>query len=169
MIPVISIVGRNSNVGKTTVVCEVLKELKKRGFRVATIKHDSKGFDIDHPGKDTWKHSQAGADIVIISSPKKYAYMENPLTEYTIDEIVDKIKNVDIIITEGYKNEDKPKIEIFRKGISKEPFELGSNTFAIVTDTKLEYKIPQFQFNEVESLVSLIVRDFKIDNQKGGI
>lgn len=169
MIPVISVIGRNSNVGKTTVVCEVVSLLKTMGLRIATIKHDSKGFDIDHPGKDTWKHAQAGSDIVIISSPKKYAYIEKRQEEYTIDEIISKIKDVDIIITEGFKNEDKPKIEVFRKGISKEPLELGSNTFAIVTDTQLDYNIPQFQFNEIEDLVGLIVKEFKIDNKKGGI
>lgn len=160
MIPVISVVGRNSNVGKTTLVCNLLKELKSKGYRVATIKHDSKGFDIDHPGKDTWKHNQAGADIVIISSPKKFAYMENTTDEYTLDEITKNIGNVDIIITEGYKYEDKPKIEVFRKGITAEPMELGSNTFAIVTDTRLDYEISQFGFNEIEDLAVLIVKEF---------
>jgi len=60
MIPVFSIVANSSKVGKTTVLCDIIRELKSRGYRVCTIKHDVHGFEIDHPGKDTWKHSQAG-------------------------------------------------------------------------------------------------------------
>lgn len=160
MIPVFSIVGRNSNVGKTTVTCNVIKELKSRGYRIATIKHDSKGFEIDHPGKDTWMHAQAGADIVMISSPNKFARIEKTFTEYSLNDIIMTIDNVDIIITEGYKYGDKPKIEVFRKGISLEPLEMDNSTFAIVTDTKLDSEIKQFSFEDTKDLVDLIVSKF---------
>ena len=72
MIPIVSIVGK-SGAGKTTLIEKMIPELKKRGYRVATIKHDVHGFDIDHEGKDSWRHKKAGAHATIISSPWKVA------------------------------------------------------------------------------------------------
>lgn len=160
MIPVFSIVGTNSKIGKTTVLCNIILELKSRGYRVCTIKHDVHGFDIDHPGKDTWKHAQAGADIVAISSPKKMAMIEKVENEYSLDEIINKINNVDIIITEGYKQESKPKLEIFRKGLTNEIYSKDEDLFAIITDTPIEKEVPQFDFSEIKEVVDLIESKF---------
>ena len=76
-IPVISVVGAGSNSGKTTLLEKIIREAKARGWRVATIKHDVHNFEMDQPGKDTWRFAQAGADIVAISSPQKFAFLEN--------------------------------------------------------------------------------------------
>ena len=76
-IPVISIVGGKSNSGKTTLLEKLIREAKRRGWRVATLKHDGHGFEMDQPGKDTWRHAQAGADVVAISSPHKVAILES--------------------------------------------------------------------------------------------
>ncbi|ABR47214.1 molybdopterin-guanine dinucleotide biosynthesis protein B [Alkaliphilus metalliredigens QYMF] len=160
MIPVFSIVGKNSNTGKTTVLCNIIGELKARGYRVATIKHDVHGFDIDHPGKDTWKHGQAGSDIVMISSPEKFAMIEKVQEEYTLDEILEKITNVDIVITEGYKRENKPKLEVFRSAAAKELLCEEHELFALVTDVSFEKSIPQFSFEEISQLVDLIEARF---------
>ena len=137
MIPVFSIVANSTKTGKTTVLCGIVRELKTRGYRVCTIKHDVHGFDIDHPGKDTWKHTQAGADIVAISSPGRMAMIEQLEKEYSLDEVTDKISNVDIIITEGYKQENKPKLEVFRKEVSKEIYSKDEDLFAIITNTPI--------------------------------
>ncbi|AOY77786.1 molybdopterin-guanine dinucleotide biosynthesis protein B [Clostridium formicaceticum] len=158
MIPVFSIVGKYSNIGKTTVLCNMIKELKARGYRVATIKHDIHGFDIDHPGKDTWKHAQAGSDVVIISSPTKFAKIEKVGREYTLDEILTGIKNVDIIIIEGYKHSDKPKLEVYRKEITKGFLCANDEMFAIVTDDEHEKAIPTFGFHETDKLVDFIAQ-----------
>ena len=160
MIPVFSIVGKNSNTGKTTVLCSIIQELKKRGYRVATIKHDVHGFDIDHPGKDTWKHGQAGSDIVMISSPEKFAMIEKVQTEYSLDEIVSKINNVDIIITEGYKRENKPKLEVYRAEAADRLLCEEHELFGLVTDTKFDNKVPQFSFEAIEKLVDHIIELF---------
>ncbi|HOE57494.1 MAG TPA: molybdopterin-guanine dinucleotide biosynthesis protein B [Bacillota bacterium] len=160
MIPVFSIVANGSKVGKTTLLCRIVEELKSRGYRVCTVKHDVHGFEIDHPGKDTWKHAQAGADIVVISSPKKIAMIEHLNSEYTLDEVLSKINNVDIIITEGFKQENKPKLEIFRKEVSKEIFSKDEDLFAIVTDTPIKKEIPQFDFSEIKEIVELIENKF---------
>ena len=160
MIPVFSVVGSKSNMGKTTVLCNIIRELKTRGYRVATIKHDVHGFDIDHPGKDTWLHGQAGADIVSISSAKKMAIIEKLEKEYTLDEMILKIKNVDIIITEGYKEGDKPKLEVFRKEIGERLNSKDEDLFGIVTNKRFNKDIPQFEFDQIEEVVDLIENKF---------
>ncbi|MCQ4925664.1 molybdopterin-guanine dinucleotide biosynthesis protein B [Tissierella carlieri] len=160
MIPVFSIIGSKSNTGKTTILCKIIKELKNRGYRVATIKHHMGDFEIDHPEKDTWKHSQAGSDIVVISSPVKIAKIEKVQEEYRLDDIISKIQNVDIIITEGYKKENKPKLEVIRKKISPNLISKESELFGIVTDFPLENQIPQFNFEQVREIVNLIEEKF---------
>lgn len=161
MIPVFSIVGSESGVGKTTVLCEIIGELKQRGYKVATIKHHHRGdFEIDKPGKDTWKHAQAGADVVVISSEVKIAKIEKLEEECSLDDIVKDIKNVDIIITEGYKGENKPKLEVIRREISEKLYSKGEELFCIVTDFSLENKVPQFDFGEIKEIVDLIEKKF---------
>jgi len=160
MIPVFSVVGKNSNTGKTTVLCNIIQELKKRGYRVATIKHDVHGFEMDRPGKDTWKHRQAGSDIVMISSPKQFAMIEQVQEEYTLDALLNKITDIDIVITEGYKQENKPKLEIYRKEAADEPLCNKLEVFALVTDQKFDLEVPQFSFEELEPLVDLIESKF---------
>ncbi|HEX3015676.1 MAG TPA: molybdopterin-guanine dinucleotide biosynthesis protein B, partial [Desulfobacteria bacterium] len=98
MTPVISIVGK-SNVGKTTLIEKLIAELKRRGFKVATVKHDVHGFEIDIPGKDTWRHAQAGADVVVISSPQKLAMINRVEQELELDQICAQVQGVDLIIT----------------------------------------------------------------------
>ena len=164
MIPVISIVAAKSNTGKTTVLCDIISLLKEKGYKVATIKHDVHGFDIDHPGKDTWKHRQAGSDIVMISSQKQFAYIETVEKEYTLDDILKKVTGVDIVFTEGYKKMDKPKIEILRKGSSETLISKEEELLAIVSDIQVSTStdIPQFCFAEIDKLVVFIEDKFRL-------
>ena len=166
MIPIFSIVASRSNMGKTKLVCDIITELKLRGYRVATIKHDIHGFDIDHPGKDTWLHRKAGADIVSISSKNRMAMIEEVEKEYKLDEVIEKIENVDIIITEGYKKEDKPKIEVFREEIGDKLISREEELFAIVTNKEFGNNIPEFNFEEIKDLVDLIEEKFQLNNSK---
>lgn len=160
MIPVFSLVGSKSNVGKTTVLCKLIKILKDRGYRVATIKHDVHKFDIDHEGKDTWLHAEAGADVVAISSPEKLAIIEKVKVENTLDDVIEKIQDVDIIITEGYKGGNKPKIEVFRSSITDRLATSDEELIGLVTDTRFNKDIPQFDFNEMEELADFIEKRF---------
>ncbi len=112
MIPIVSIVGR-SNSGKTVLIERLIPEMKKRGYRVATIKHDAHSFEMDKEGKDSWRHAQAGAEIVTISSQKKFAMIRKTRREMPVEKIVASFMDeVDIIITEGYKSGSYPKIEV---------------------------------------------------------
>jgi len=115
--PVVCIVGKSDS-GKTTFIEKLVPELKRRGYKVATIKHDVHGFDIDIPGKDSWRHSRAGADVTVISSSKKIAVIKKLVGELTLDEIAEcYLSDVDIIIAEGFKRQDKPKIEVYRPDV----------------------------------------------------
>lgn len=148
MRPVISFVGR-PNAGKTTYLVKLIGELKRRGYRVGTIKHHHKGdFDIDIPGKDTWHHAQAGADVVCIASPGKMAMIRKLEEEKTIAEIASQMEDMDIIITEGYKREHYPKVEVFRKGICSTPLTEQEELLAVVGDVKIYEEVPLFELND---------------------
>ena len=151
MIPVISIVGRSDS-GKTTYLEKVIRELKTRGYRVATVKHDVHGFEMDQPGKDTWRHAQAGADVVCISSTEKMAMIKKVGQELALDDVLAYITDVDIVFTEGYKQERKQKIEIYRKAVCDTPLCPKSDLLAIATDTHLYDDIPQFSLDDAGEL-----------------
>ncbi len=101
-VPVVSFVGK-SGVGKTTALELVIRELKRRGRRVGTVKHDAHGFDMDKPGKDSWRHAEAGSDAVAVSGPHKMALIRRLDEEMALDDIVRLMGDVEIVLTEGYK------------------------------------------------------------------
>jgi len=108
-IPIITIIGKSGS-GKTTLLEKLIPELKSRGFRVGTIKHHSHaGFDIDKPGKDSWRHAQAGSHHVVIAAPDKIASYRLLDRELTLDETAAPMDDVDIILTEGYRQAGKPR------------------------------------------------------------
>ena len=118
--------------------------MKNRGYKLAVIKHDAHNFDIDHPGKDTWQHTEAGADVVCISSPQKMALIKKTASELTLIEILRYIDNVDIVFTEGYKSEGKIKIEVFRKEAYDKPVCPQEELVAIVSDDIVYDGLPRF-------------------------
>lgn len=155
MIPVLSVVGF-SNSGKTTLVEKLVRELKTRGYRVAVIKHHHGDFDIDKPGKDTWRHAEAGADVVVLAAPRKVAVIEKLQAEKPLDEIIATISNVDLIITEGYKKENKPKIEVFRSAVHQKIISPVGELLAIASDVPLHYGVPCLDINNPGPMVDLI-------------
>lgn len=155
MIPIISVVGK-SNSGKTTLLEKLVRELKLRGYKVATVKHDVHSFDIDIPGKDTWHHAQAGADVVVISSPQKFAMIARVEEELDLDQVCALISGVDLIITEGYKGVKKPKIEVFRKGIYDELLSSPEELIALATDVEFDLGVPCYGLDDAPGLVDRI-------------
>ncbi|MCF6092643.1 molybdopterin-guanine dinucleotide biosynthesis protein B [Microaerobacter geothermalis] len=113
MIPVFNLVGY-SNSGKTTLICRLIEKFKILGWRVATLKHDVHGFEMDREGKDTWKHRQAGADVVSISSRGNMAILGFRENDWSLGELLSKIEGVDVILVEGYKGSSLPKMVLLR-------------------------------------------------------
>lgn len=161
MIPVISIVGKSDS-GKTTLIEKVIPELKRRGYRVGTIKHDAHRFEIDYPGKDSCRHFQAGSDIVVICSSEKMALVKRLSHSLSLNELVEKFfPDVDIVITEGYRRGNKPRIEVFGSTISHEsPRNDEGKIIALVGDGRLEINIPQFDRDDVDGIAGFIEENF---------
>ena len=154
--PVISFVA-SSGAGKTTLLEKVVRILKTKGYKLAVIKHVAHRFEIDRPGKDSWIMSQAGADIVAVSSQEKIAVIEKREKEKSLDEIIAALPKVDIILTEGYKGGDKPKIEISRSGISGELLCEPKQLLAIASDVLRDVGVPCFSINDAEGVANVII------------
>jgi len=161
MIPILSVVGKSDS-GKTTLIEKLVPELTRRGYRIATVKHDVHGFEVDREGKDSWRHKQAGAHTVVISSPNKIALIRDVEKDLTLDEIREKlIQDVDLILSEGYKKDVQPKIEIFRKEKHKELLcTKEDHLVAIVSNQKFNVGVPCFDLEDMEGLSNFIEKEF---------
>jgi molybdopterin-guanine dinucleotide biosynthesis protein B len=157
--PIVAVVGK-SDAGKTTFLEKLIKALKKRNIKVGTVKHDVHGFDIDKPGKDTWRHAQAGADAVIISSPSKVAVIKKLEEEMGLDMVAELINDMDIVLTEGYKRSDKPKIEINRTAHSRELLCTPEELIALVSDAEWNIGVPLFGLDDAEGVAELLVQKY---------
>ena len=160
-IPVYSFVAF-SNTGKTTFLEKLVPVLKSRGLRVAVYKHDGHDFDIDKPGKDSWRMTQAGADVTAISSSSKAVIMENRYI--SPEEVVESIKNVDIIIVEGWKTGPWKKIAMRRQANGKDFPVPPENCFALITDTPFEGHSRCFGLEDVFLVADAIIEDMKSEN-----
>jgi molybdopterin-guanine dinucleotide biosynthesis protein B len=129
---------------------------------VATVKHDVHGFEVDREGKDSWRHKQAGAHTVVISSPNKVALIRDVEKDLTLDEIRKKlIQDVDLILSEGYKKDVQPKIEIFRKEKHQELLcTQEDHLVAIVSNKKFDVGVPCFDLEDMEGLSNFIEEEF---------
>ena len=154
-VPVISFVGK-SGVGKTTALELVIAEIKRRGLRVGTVKHDTHGFEVDKPGKDTWRHAQAGSDVVVISGPSKLALIRKVESEMSLDQVVALMGDVDLVITEGYKRGDKPKIEVTRQERGTELICTREELIGLMTDYVVDMPVPQFALDDAAGVVDLL-------------
>lgn len=155
-LPIYSIVAY-SGTGKTTLLEQLIPEMKRRGFRICVLKHDAHEFEIDYPGKDSWRITRAGADITIISSAAKAVVMEN--RPVSTSDLLAMIKDVDIIITEGYTHGDWKKIGLLRASSGK-PLAVPPETCcAIVTDVRLDTCTPCFSFGDICGLADFLEAD----------
>ena len=138
------------------MVEKLIPELKRRGYRVGTIKHTSHGFSMDQKGKDTYRHRAAGADAVLAASPDQIALVKSTAEE-SLDSLLPYFLDMDIILVEGYKQEKKPKIEVFRSQIHQTPLFLEDDLLvAIVTDSPYSARVPVFQFEDIQAICDLI-------------
>jgi len=155
---VLSIVGK-SDAGKTTLLLNVLPELKKRGYKVAAVKHCPHGFDLDVEGKDSWKFSAAGADGIFLTSPHQIAVMKK-MEDISppVKELIDRFfYDFDLVLIEGLKGDPTvKKIEILRKGISESVETPPGELAAVVADFPLEMEKPVFPLDDINGIVGFI-------------
>ena len=143
MPPIVSIVGK-SEAGKTTLIEKLIRELKARGYRVATIKHAPEGMSLDETDKDSWRHTQAGSEATAVSSPDRMVLIKPVTREIGLDEVARFFgEDYDIILTEGFKQGSAPKIEVHRRQVGS-PLSGVKKVIAIATDETLDTKARQF-------------------------
>jgi molybdopterin-guanine dinucleotide biosynthesis adapter protein len=168
MIPIVSIVGK-SDVGKTTLLEKIVPILIARGYRVATVKHDAHSFEIDHEGKDSWRHKHAGATMSLISSPARVALVADADHDHSLEELREKfVRDVDLMISEGYKRETHPKIEVFRSDHSTQMLcEEDDNLIAVAGDPpRSPAGVPVFDLNDPEPLCDFLEERFLLKRQR---
>ncbi|MFP3975853.1 MAG: molybdopterin-guanine dinucleotide biosynthesis protein B [Dehalococcoidia bacterium] len=157
MPPTVCIVGK-SETGKTTLLEKLIPELKGRGHRIATIKHQAGGFDLDIPGKDSWRHAQAGSECVILSSTERVAVIQQTDHEMSLADLAQFIPwDCDLVLVEGFKKGKASKIEVHRKG-SGELALFPQELLAVVTDEELDLdeRAPQYSHDDISGLADLI-------------
>ena len=158
MSKVVNIVGSSSNVGKTYLLEGLIKELKFRGYSIATIKHDVHGFDIDKEGKDTYKHRKAGSETVIISSKNRFAMIKELKEETELNDIIKMVLDKDINLR---------KIEVFRSGVSNKIITPIEKIIAVASDIDIEdYNLTVVNKEDYKRLADLIEKEeeFKFEN-----
>lgn len=169
MIPVISFVG-NSGVGKTTFLEKLITVLKARGYRIAAIKHDVHQFEVDYPGKDSWRLTRAGSDIVVLSSADKLALIERPDAERNLEGLVAMVDDrVDIVLTEGYRGASAMKIEVSRLAHSHEITARLDDLLAIATDAAFDYQVPQFNLEDAAGVADFLEERFSLTPSADGL
>jgi molybdopterin-guanine dinucleotide biosynthesis protein B len=156
---IIAIAGYSGS-GKTTLIEKVIPCLVMEGYRVSLIKHAHHEFDVDQPGKDSWRHRHAGASEVMVTSSNRWALMHELRgeDEPSLDEQLKHFAPCDVVIVEGWKHHAMPKIEVHRK-LSDKPllFPEDASVVAIATDEHLATHLPQFDLDDASSVAQFII------------
>jgi molybdopterin-guanine dinucleotide biosynthesis protein MobB len=159
MPPIVSIVGKSES-GKTTLLEKLITELKSRGYRVATVKHAHQESSFDEPGKDSWRHAQAGSEATVISTPDKLVLIKPISDEASLEQIAYLLgEDYDIILAEGFSQGNTPKIEVHRKQANP-TLPKVKKLIAIATDEPLETKTRQFSLEDSKGLADLLEKGF---------
>lgn len=150
-----------SGTGKTTLLEKVIAVLKGRGYRIGVVKHDAHRFDIDHPGKDSYRLTAAGADTMLISSPEKLAVVKQHAEPPTIEELIATyFGDVDLILTEGFKKSGLPKIEVHRRERSATLLCRGEqhdpSLIAVASDEALQLDVPVLDLNNPAQVADFV-------------
>ncbi|NOS80684.1 MAG: molybdopterin-guanine dinucleotide biosynthesis protein B [Nitrospira sp.] len=159
-IPILSFVGR-SNSGKTTLIERVIPELVRAGYKVATVKHAGHGFNLDTEGKDSWRHKRAGASSVMVLSKGSMAMFADVSDQISVEEVRDRFldHSYDLIIAEGWKHENYPKIVVIREEIGEISIS-REGLLAVVSDKPVDLSVPLFGLDDVAGVADLIMKQF---------
>ena len=157
---IITIVGK-SNSGKTTLLEKLIALLTQRGYRIGSVKHAHDGFEMDKEGKDSWRHKKAGARSTLVISENKIALVKDDKTDY-IEKMSAYLSDMDIILAEGFKKQNLPKIEVFRtESMHKNPLCMeDENLIAFVTDSGYKPDVPVFGLEDITGIAAFIELNF---------
>jgi molybdopterin-guanine dinucleotide biosynthesis protein MobB len=165
MPPIVSIIGRSKS-GKTTLIEKLIVELKSRGYHVATAKHTHRDMTSPESDKDSDRHLKAGSEASLIIDPHGLMMIKLLQKELTLTQIAQIIgEDYDLILTEGYKQDDAPKIEVHRKE-NAPPLTDVKKLFAVATDEPLDTKVRQFALDDVKNIADLLETGFIKPNRE---
>jgi molybdopterin-guanine dinucleotide biosynthesis protein B len=154
---ILLVVGKKKT-GKTTLIEKLIAGLKSKGYKIGSIKYTTQNHEFDTPGKDSFRHAQAGAESTLILSPTKIALFSRTLRRKSIDELLDfAFADYDLVIGEGFKNSSFPKLEVFdskkHSGMLCSP---EDNLIAVVGDYDPSIDVPYFSADRVDCLSKFI-------------
>jgi len=158
-IPVVTVIGKSGS-GKTTLMEKLIFEMKGRGFKIGTLKHHfHAGFEVDQPGRDSWRHAQAGSEHVIIAAPDKIASYRLLQKELKFENIIKEFKDLDLILVEGYKSANQPSIEVVRLENGIQLISDSKQRIAVVSDADLVVGVPVMGLDDISALADFIEKD----------
>jgi molybdopterin-guanine dinucleotide biosynthesis protein B len=149
-----------SGSGKTTLIEQLIPRFSAHGLKVSLIKHAHHSFDVDHPGKDSWRHRQAGCQEVMIGSGVRWALMHELRgePEPTLEALVARMSPCDLLLVEGFKRYDMPKLEIYRAANGKPPLHPEDrHIVAVATDARLDTALPQLDLNDPDAVAAFVL------------
>ena len=157
-----------SGSGKTTLLEKLLPQLTARGLKVSVIKHAHHGFDIDRPGKDSYRHREAGATEVLLSCGDRWALMherrEEP--EPTLNELLGHLSPCDLVLIEGFKQEPVPKLEVYRPENGKPPlFPERSDIVAVASNVALATSLPRLALDDVAAIADFVMNTLQLQER----
>ncbi|HKA39347.1 MAG TPA: molybdopterin-guanine dinucleotide biosynthesis protein B [Burkholderiales bacterium] len=150
-----------SGSGKTTLIEKLIPLFVERKLRVSLIKHAHHSFEVDQPGKDSYRHRHAGCTEVLVSSSRRWALVHElrGAREPGFEELVRHIAPCDLLLVEGFKREKLPKLEVYR-AVTGEPLlhPQDPDIVGVATDRKLETRLPQFDLDDSPGIAAFVVR-----------
>jgi molybdopterin-guanine dinucleotide biosynthesis protein B len=149
-----------SGSGKTTLIEKLIPLFVARGIKVSLIKHAHHTFDVDQPGKDSYRHRHAGCQEVLVSSSRRWALVHElrGAPEPGFAELIERVSPCDLLLIEGFKREKVPKLEIYRASVGEALlYSQDPSIVAIASDERLETKLPQFDLNHAPAIADFVL------------
>ncbi|AXT27317.1 molybdopterin-guanine dinucleotide biosynthesis protein B [Ruegeria sp. AD91A] len=153
------------NTGKTGLMERLVAEISSRGFSVSTVKHAHHSVDVDQPGTDSHRHRVAGASEVLLASGQRIALMQElrGAPEPPLAELLARLSPVDLVLVEGFKREDHPKIEAYRAAAGNALMAPENGTIrAVASDTALDLDCPVFDLNDTAGVTDFILKEVEL-------
>ncbi len=157
-----------SGSGKTTLLEKLIPQFTARGLKVSVIKHAHHGFDIDRPGKDSYRHREAGASEVLLSCSDRWALMHERRdgSDVTLDQLVARLAPCDLVLVEGFKQEPVPKLEVYRPETGKPPlFPERSDIVAVASDAEVATILPRLALDDVAAIADFVMDTLQLQER----